>query len=126
MSATAAVVFWDLVEESFAEASFLWQMREAALCAADRTPFEVEAAIEERLRGAIEGLLVPGADVGGRLLLPALASESQPGGPEVAVAAHALLAAGTAAGRAHFGAAFRAARGPALAALRYFIDPAPT
>ncbi|HET6146460.1 MAG TPA: TIGR02270 family protein [Polyangia bacterium] len=123
MSATAAAVFWDLVEESLGEASFLWEMREAALVAPDRTPVEVEAAIEERLRGAIEGLTVPGADIAGRLLAPALASDEW---PAVAVAAHALLAGGTAAGRDQFCAAFREARGRSLEALRRGLELAST
>ena len=116
------MVFWDLVEESLAEATFLWEMRDAALGAPDRTPAEVESVVEERLRGALEGLTVPGADVGGRLLAPALASNDA---AAAAVAAHALLAAGSEAGRGHFCAAFRAARGRSLAALRRGLELLP-
>jgi len=122
MSATAAAVFWDVVEESFDDAIFLWEMRDVALFTPERTPAEVEAGIEDRLRGALDGVTVGGAEVVARLLAPALASDQL---PALAVAAHALLMGATAAGLGHFCAAFRTARGHALEALRRGLELAP-
>jgi uncharacterized protein (TIGR02270 family) len=115
----APLVFWDLVEESLDEADFLWQRREAALDAWDQTSAQVETAIEDRLRGAVEGLCVPGAGAVERVLAPALASDEP---STVAVAAHALLAAGTLAGAAQFTTAFLRASGDRLVAMRRGLE----
>ncbi len=85
-------VLWDVVEEHFQEAAFLWMQRERSLRAPDLLLADVAEGDEYRLVAHLEGLLHAGPRAAERLLLPALA-EGQPG--EVAVAALALLASET-------------------------------
>jgi uncharacterized protein (TIGR02270 family) len=82
-------VLWDVVEEHFQEAAFLWAQRERALQAEDHSLAEVAEGDEYRLVAHLEGLLHAGPHAAERLLVPAL-REGLPG--EVAVAALALLA----------------------------------
>ena len=51
---------WDIVEESFEEAEFLWGRWECALDAHDRDLDGVSSWVEERLLGALEGVRVAG------------------------------------------------------------------
>lgn len=115
-------VSWSLVEESLDEAEFLWSWREAALEAHDETPDGVEQRIEDRLQGAIEGLCIPGPSEIDRLLR-LLAPALDRGEPAiVAVAAHALLAGGSAEGFDCFAAAFWGASGARLESLRRGLE----
>src|SRR6266487_4537415 len=81
---------WDVYEEHVDEAGFLWTQWMLANRAADRTIAAVEAGPEERLRAHLDALVIGGAPVRERFLLPALGS----GDPEqVFVATAALLGA---------------------------------
>jgi uncharacterized protein (TIGR02270 family) len=83
------VILWDILEEHFQEAAFLWTQRERSLRAPDLSLADVAEGDEHRLVAHVEGLLHGGARIAERLLLPAL-KEGMPG--EVAVAALTLLA----------------------------------
>ena len=84
------LILWDIVEEHLEEAGFLWGRWEAALEAPDYRLCEV-AEIEQRLFAHVEGLLVGGAPVASRVLLPALSDQD----PElVFAAAYTLLSSG--------------------------------
>jgi uncharacterized protein (TIGR02270 family) len=115
----AALVFWDIVEESFDEAEFLWGRRDAALEAHDRTLAQVEIWIEERLLGALEGLCVAGPAAVDRMLAPALEGDDC---SRIAASAYALLSGGTAQGAEVFSSAFLRASGTKLAALRRGLE----
>ena len=80
---------WDIYEEHLDEAAFLWWQWERALDAANYTLDEVIDGPEERLRAHLDGLVLGGARVAERLLLPAL-GDDDPG--KVAAATWALLA----------------------------------
>jgi uncharacterized protein (TIGR02270 family) len=115
----AALVFWDIVEESFDEAEFLWGRRDAALEAHDRTLAQVEIWIEERLLGALEGLCVAGPAAVDRMLAPTLEGDDC---SRIAASAYALLSGGTAEGAEAFTSAFIHAAGTKLAALRRGLE----
>lgn len=84
------VILWDIMEEHLEEAGYLWSQWEAALDAPDYTLDDV-AGIEERLFAHVDGLLVGGAPVAERMLLPALEDDD----PErVFAAAYTLLSSG--------------------------------
>ena len=85
-------MLWDVVEEHFQEAAFLWIQRERSLRAPDQLLADIAEGDEHRLVAHLEGLLHAGPRAAERLLVPAL-RESQAG--EVAVAALALLASET-------------------------------
>ncbi|WP_158501649.1 TIGR02270 family protein [Vitiosangium sp. GDMCC 1.1324] len=82
-------MLWDVVEEHFQEAAFLWIQRERSLRAPDQLLADIAEGDEHRLVAHLEGLLHAGPRAAERLLVPAL-RESQAG--EVAVAVFALLA----------------------------------
>nr|WP_225936916.1 TIGR02270 family protein [Myxococcus sp. RHSTA-1-4] len=88
-SSAPPVILWDVVEEHFQEADFLWTQRERSLRAPDQSLADVAEGDEYRLVAHLEGLLHAGPRAAERLLLPAL-REGLPG--EVAVAALCLLA----------------------------------
>jgi uncharacterized protein (TIGR02270 family) len=113
------LVSWGIVEESLDEGEFLWRRRRQALDAHDQTPETVEATIEERLLGAIDGLCVPGARAVDRVLAPALDAGDA---DVVSLAAHAALVGGTAEGQAGFAAAFLGGSGARLEALRRGLE----
>ncbi|MCY0986564.1 TIGR02270 family protein [Nannocystis sp. ILAH1] len=79
---------WDVVEEHLDEAEFLWGVWQHSLVAPDYTLDEVAEGPEERLFAHLEGLVVGGARVAERLLLPALAGDEP---SRVSAAALALL-----------------------------------
>jgi uncharacterized protein (TIGR02270 family) len=81
--ARARTVPWDIYEEHFEEASFLYGQWETALVAPNYTLDEVTSGPEERLRAHLDGLVLGGKAVAEKLLLPALAGEE----PEPAFAA---------------------------------------
>jgi uncharacterized protein (TIGR02270 family) len=120
--APVPAIFWDIAEESLDEAAFYFGLRDTALASPDRTPTEVETAIEGRLLGAIDGIAIPDTGIVERLLAPALEADDP---ARIAVAAHASLAGGTPAGRQQFCAAFRAAVGASLEALRRGLELVP-
>jgi uncharacterized protein (TIGR02270 family) len=60
-SQTVAAPFQDLVEESFAEAVFLWRRWEHELTSLTRNLDEVWSWTEDRLHGALDGVRVGGA-----------------------------------------------------------------
>jgi len=78
---------WEFVEQSFAEADFLWRRRERALVAADYNLAEVGRLVDERLLGCFDGMLLAAPPIVERLLEPALATDSQ---PALAIAAYVL------------------------------------
>jgi uncharacterized protein (TIGR02270 family) len=84
-------VRWDLVNESFREADFLWRHRQRALVATDRDVHDVARSVDERLLGCFDGLRVGGDAAVDRLLRPALRSAEV---TQISVAAHALAVDG--------------------------------
>ena len=119
---SSPLVFWDIVEESFDEAEFLWHRRESALDAHDRTLGDVEIWIESRLLGALDGLVVAGTAGVERLLAPGLDSEDL---SRVAVSAYALISSGSVQGIQLFKTAFLGATDERLVALRRGIELVP-
>lgn len=104
----------DIAQEHLDEAAFLWMHWEHALVSPRYTLAEVADGPEERLRAHVDGLVVGGAVVAERLLIPALSHDE----PEFRfAAASALLASGEPARREAAIDALAAAGGPALAAL---------
>jgi uncharacterized protein (TIGR02270 family) len=83
-------VLWDIYEEHLEEAAFLWDEWESALVAANHTLDSVAAGPEARLLAHLDGLVLGGAPVAEKLLLPALAGD-EPG--RIAAAAWALVQA---------------------------------
>ena len=77
---------WDLVEESFSEAAFLWGRFEDALASPQRDLAAVSFWVEERLLGNLDGVRVAG--VAARDLLTAALAGDDPLG--VTAAAHLL------------------------------------
>jgi uncharacterized protein (TIGR02270 family) len=85
---TSGPFLWDVLEEHFQEAAFLWMQRERSLLAPDQSLSDVSEGDEYRLVAHLEGLLHAGARAARKLLIPAL-REGLPG--EVSVAALVLL-----------------------------------
>jgi len=82
---------WDVLEEHFNEACFLWTQWENALASPHHTLEELASGDESRLRAHLKALVVGGSRVAARLLLPALAG----GDPEqLWTAGYALLIRG--------------------------------
>jgi uncharacterized protein (TIGR02270 family) len=79
-------VNWTIVEECLDEAEYLWSCRERALDAHDQDMERVQVWLEERLFGAIDGLLVAG-DAGVEMLAGALREKPA---SRASVAAYAL------------------------------------
>ena len=79
---------WDIYEEHFEEASYLWGEWEDALVAANYTLDDVAAGPEARLHAHLDGLVLGGRPVAEKLLLPALTGD-EPG--RIAPAAWALV-----------------------------------
>ncbi len=72
MSAREAVL-WDMFEEHWAEAAFVWEQWETALVSASCRPQDVLLGPEERLRANLDALVIGGDPVAHHLLLPGLA-----------------------------------------------------
>jgi uncharacterized protein (TIGR02270 family) len=85
-----SVIRWDLAEEHLDEAAFLSAQWEAALRSPDFTLEEIAAGPEERLLAHLDALVLGGARVAKRLLLPALEAED----PGAVFAASFALAEG--------------------------------
>jgi uncharacterized protein (TIGR02270 family) len=81
---------WDIYQEHFSEAAWLWGQWSAALDSPLYSLDEVAAGLEERLLAHLDGLVLGGLPVAEELLLPALAGEDL---GEVAAAAWTLLQA---------------------------------
>jgi uncharacterized protein (TIGR02270 family) len=85
----STAIRWDIAEEHLDEAAFLRQLWEEALRSPDYSLAEIAEGPEERMLAHLDGLVLGGARVARRLLLPALGGE-EPG--PVFAAAFALLA----------------------------------
>ena len=85
-SSPAAGPLRDLIDESFDEASFLWQRWESELSSLTRNLDEVWSWTEDRLHGALDGVRVAG-DAAVEILTPSLVSENT---AQAAVAAAVL------------------------------------
>jgi uncharacterized protein (TIGR02270 family) len=68
----ARTILWEIYEQHFDEAAFLFGQFEDALVAANYTLDEVAEGPEERLAAHLDGLVLGGKPVADRLLLPAL------------------------------------------------------
>src|SRR6185369_129808 len=66
---------WDIYEEHLDEAAFLWGQWESALDAATFALHDVMVGPEERLRAHLDGLVLGGARVAEKLLVPALGDD---------------------------------------------------
>ncbi len=84
-------VAWDLVCESFAEASFLWSRWEDALDSPQHTLDDVSNSVEDRLLGALEGVELGGLRAVEELLHPGLRHKRV---RRATVAAYLLASAG--------------------------------
>ena len=63
MPETRNAMLWDLVQESFDEAAFLWSRWEEALASHARDLAGVSFWVEERLFGSLDGIRLGGEDV---------------------------------------------------------------
>jgi uncharacterized protein (TIGR02270 family) len=81
---------WDIYEQHLDEAAFLWGQWESALDAATFALHDVMVGPEERLRAHLDGLVLGGARVAEKLLVPALGDDDA---GKIAAAAWALLQA---------------------------------
>lgn len=85
---TSKSIAWDIYQEHFDEAAFLWTQWEDALRAANYTLDEVAVGPEERLLAHLDGLVLGGTAVANDLLAPALGTDE----PERAAATAWALA----------------------------------
>jgi uncharacterized protein (TIGR02270 family) len=83
------LILWDVVEEHFEEAEFLFGQWEGALHSPRYNLTELGRTLEQRLEAHLDGLLVGGRDVAARVLDPELANADEPA--RATVAALALL-----------------------------------
>lgn len=88
------LILWDVVEEHLDEATFLFSQFESLLDHPLLTRADLERSVESRLIAHLDGLVVGGASVAQRLLLPALSEFSEEGTARIVVAAMALLLGG--------------------------------
>jgi uncharacterized protein (TIGR02270 family) len=84
---SADVVLWDILEEHFDEAEFLFGQWEQALHSPRYTLGELASTVERRLEAHVDGLVVGGPDVAARLLDPNLANADEPAKATIAVLA---------------------------------------
>jgi uncharacterized protein (TIGR02270 family) len=84
----ARAIAWDIYEEHLDEAAFLWEQWESALDAPNYALSDVIVGPEERLLAHLDGLVLGGAKVAEKLLVPALGDDDA---GKVAAAAWALL-----------------------------------
>jgi uncharacterized protein (TIGR02270 family) len=66
------LILWDVIEEHFREAEFVFQQWRTALFSPLYTLDQIEAKVERRLRGHLDGLAIGGPIVADRLLYPEL------------------------------------------------------
>jgi uncharacterized protein (TIGR02270 family) len=109
-SPTPPEPLWDLVEESLAEAAFLWRRWEAELHSLGRNLDEVWSWTEDRLHGALDGVRVAGAGIAS-LVEPLLAGDDP---AALTVCAHLLAAGSPSNARALLAKAIGDAAGPRL------------
>ncbi|MCC7155136.1 MAG: TIGR02270 family protein [Bryobacterales bacterium] len=83
------LILWDVVEEHFEEAEFLFEQWEGALRSPKYNLTELGATLEQRLEAHLDALLVGGPSVAERVLDPELANADEP--VRATVAALALL-----------------------------------
>jgi uncharacterized protein (TIGR02270 family) len=107
-------VLWEIVEESLEEAEFLWARWERLLDAPDRDLEGIWFWAEERLAGALDGIVAGGGGVVEPLLVPALASDDA---GRVSSAACALVRLGTSDALATLRKAVEGFVGPSLHAV---------
>ncbi|WNG53923.1 TIGR02270 family protein [Archangium gephyra] len=116
---TELVINWEHYEEHLDEATFLWGQWEGCLVAPDHVLSEV-CSDEERLLARLDALLLGGAPVAERLLVPALEADEA---ERVSSAAHVLLTEEAPSGGSETVlAALEAAEPPALAAMRRALE----
>ncbi|MCC7157547.1 MAG: TIGR02270 family protein [Bryobacterales bacterium] len=89
----ASMILWDVIEEHFNEAEFLFDQWERALQSPRYNLTELGATLERRLEAHLDGLLVGGPAVAERVLIPELANAEEP--TRAIVAALVLLYAET-------------------------------
>jgi uncharacterized protein (TIGR02270 family) len=107
---TAAQPLWDLIEESLAEAAFLWKRWESELHSLTRNVEEIWSWTEDRLHGALDGVRVAGEDIE-RVLRPLLDGEDL---SQLTVCAHLLAAQSPASARSLLSEMLASASGPRL------------
>lgn len=88
------LILWDVIEEHLDEATFLYTQFESLLDHPLLTRADVERSVTSRLIAHLDGLVLGGAPVAQRLLLPALSTLGEEGAARITVAAMALLLAG--------------------------------
>jgi uncharacterized protein (TIGR02270 family) len=72
------LILWDVIEEHFNEAEFLFGEWERALHSPVYTLTELGATLEQRLEAHLDGLLIGGPEVAKRLLEPELENDTEP------------------------------------------------
>ena len=120
-SARPAVI-WNLVEESFEEAEFLWQRWEDGLESHARDLTGTAFWVEERLAGSLEGIRVAGDAAFEPLLAPAMASDEL---WRLTVAAHVAATGDSLSAWDLLSVMIGSASGPRLGALRRAVELAP-
>jgi uncharacterized protein (TIGR02270 family) len=72
------LILWNVIEEHFNEAEFLFEEWERALHSPAYTLDELGATLEQRLESHLDGLLIGGPEVAERLLEPELENDTEP------------------------------------------------
>lgn len=85
------LILWDVVEEHFDEATFLFDQFESLLHHPMLTLADLERTVESRLLAHLDGLVVGGPLVAERLLIPALTQIGEDGAARITAAALALI-----------------------------------
>lgn len=85
------LILWDVVEEHFDEATFLFDQFEELLDHPMLTLADLERTVESRLLAHLDGLVVGGPPVAERLLIPALTQIGEDGAARITAAALALI-----------------------------------
>ncbi len=81
------LILWDVVQEHFDEAEFLFGQWERALHSPKYNLTELGKTLERRLEAHIDGLVVGGPEVAARILHPELANAEEPARAKVAALA---------------------------------------
>src|SRR5437870_2540108 len=72
------IILWDVIEEHFDEAEFLFEKWERTLYSPGYTLAELGATIEPQLEAHLDGLLIGGREVAARLLEQELENDMAP------------------------------------------------
>lgn len=83
------MILWEVIEEHFEEAEFLFESWQSTLHSPDYTLDELGETIEQRLAAHLDGLLIGGPKVAEKLLYPAIKEANDPA--QATVAALVLL-----------------------------------